>query len=199
MSRDPFIDKCIRARKKRGLTVEEAAKAMNMSASALRRYEEGRAAPSQAFIDKATKFLCTPASEDHLESLFAQGQFGNKIPLVTEADLMSDCENHIVSYYELPDLAEYGQNNLFALRYTGESVPEKGISENSILVFTRCKRVDRDGVYAVASRNTLKLKQAQLSEGRIKLTPLDNKKRLPQYFTTVSAKGRLVCCINTYK
>lgn len=199
MGRDAFIDKFICARKKRNLTLEETADILGISAFALEKYESGVAAPSISFVSKAEKFLNINIKGDNLENIFTQGYFGSRIPLLTEYDLINDCDYHVIYYFELPHLEKYGENNLFALRYMGEDIPEKGILHDSILVFVRCNKVTCDGIYAIVSRDALRFKQAELSEGEIKMTPLDSKRRIPKNFKTVSAKGRLVSCINTYK
>ena len=88
---------------------------------------------------------------------------------------------------------------MFALAYTGDDIPEKGILNGAVLVFVQCDKITRDGVYAVASRGALKFKNAEIVDDNIiKLTPMDGKRRIPTRVKSASARGRLVCCINTY-
>lgn len=151
------------------------------------------------YVTKKAPKASEIAVNDSLESLFIQGQFGDKIPLVTESDITSGYDGNIEGFYELPDLKKYGNDRLFALRYRGEEIPEMGVRSNSVLVFTLCRHVDRDGVYAVSARNSLSLRRAMITDDGIRMVPLDGRRRMPQYFSRVSAIGRMVCCINTYE
>lgn len=199
MIKDAFLSEFIRVRKERNLTVEDVAKILEINADALKKYESGTVAPSVSFILKAEKFMQLFAMNNNFENIFTQGYFGSKIPLLTEYDLINDCSDRVIYYFELPHLEKYGENNLFALRYTGGDVPEKGILHDSILVFVQCTKVDRDGIYAIVKRDTLSIKSASLENGEIRLEPLDGKKRTPNFYKTSKARGRLVSCINNYK
>lgn len=138
------------------------------------------------------------AQISNLENVFVQGLVGSKIPLFTEYDFINHFDHRVVYYFELPHLEKYGAENLFALRYTGDDVLQKGIMHDSILIFKKCTRITKDGVYAVVSRNSLKFKRAELLDDKIHITPLDGKRRIPKLCKSASAVGRLVCCINNY-
>lgn len=196
---DPFIDEFIRIRKQRNMSLEDVSQIMGISADAIRSYESGFSIPSLDFISKAKEIMGISTSADTLENTFVQGSFGRKIPLLTEYELINDCSERVMYYFELPHLEKYGESNMFALRYTGDDVPDKGILNNAILVFTRCEKVDRDGVYAIVKRDKLSIKTATFSDGKIRLELLDGKKRTPNFYKTVNARGRMVSCINTYK
>lgn len=134
----------------------------------------------------------------NLENVFVQGGIECKIPLFTEYDLINDIDHRVIYYFELPHLESHGAENLFALEYKGESIPEHCIHKNSVLIFKRCEKVTSDGVYAVASRDSLKYKKAEITKDGIRITPLDNKKHLPQIRKTVSALGKMIASINNY-
>ncbi len=199
MITDIFLNKFIRMREKRNMSVEDVSQIIGISADAIRKYESGLSAPSVEFVLKVEEFMQTSALSNNLENIFTQGYFGSKIPLLTEYDLINDCSDRVIYYFELPHLEKYGANNLFALRYTGVDVPDKGILHNSILVFVRCEKVDRDGIYAIVKREALSIKSATLKNGEIRLEVLDGKKRAPNFYKTSKASGRLVCCINNYE
>lgn len=199
MITDIFLNKFTRMREKRNMSVEDVSQIIGISADAIRKYESGLSAPSVEFVLKVEEFMQTSALSNNLENIFTQGYFGSKIPLLTEYDLINDCSDRVIYYFELPHLEKYGANNLFALRYTGVDVPDKGILHNSILVFVRCEKVDRDGIYAIVKREALSIKSATLKNGEIRLEVLDGKKRAPNFYKTSKASGRLVCCINNYE
>lgn len=200
MNRDAFVDRFISVRKERNLTVEEAAAILDVSAKTLSMYESGVAVPTLGFAEKAEKFIGSFVEVTSFQNIFVQSDFGNKIPLLTEYDFINDCDYHVIHYYELPQLKKYEDKNLFALKYSGTDIPEKGILNDSILVFVQCDRIRCDGVYAVASRGALKFKQAEVLDTKeIRITPLDGKRRIPSRCKSASARGRLVCCINTYE
>lgn len=196
--KDPIIEEYIRIKNQRGLSTQGMADILGINADALEKYESGMVLPSYNFVKKVREHLKIHAADSGFENIVTQGCFGNIIPLITEYDLITNCDNHVVFYMELPQLNEY-KDKLFAMCYKGESVPEYGILPESVLVFTWCDNIDRDGVYAVVSRGALKFKKARLSDGMINVTPLDGKRHLPNRFKSASAKGRLVCCVNTYK
>lgn len=199
MSRDAFMDKFIDFRKEHNLSIEEAAAITGVSTTSLSMYESGMMAPSIGFIEKAEKIIGFSTGDTNFQNIFTQGYFGSKIPLLTEYDLVNDCDYHVIYYYELPQLEKYGENNLFALMYVGDDIPEKGILNGAVLVFVKCSKITSDGVYAVVSRGALKFKNAEIVDSNvIKLTPLDGKRRIPTRVKSSSANGRLVCCINTY-
>ena len=137
-------------------------------------------------------------SIDSFENTFTQGLVGNKIPLYSEYDFVNEDFDKVLSYMELPHLEHYGAKNLFALRYMGEDVLEEGIKHDSILIFTECEKIDRDGIYAVVSRFSMQFKKALFKNKEIYITPLDNKKRFPKISKTAKANGRLVCVINKH-
>ncbi|MBQ6998767.1 MAG: helix-turn-helix transcriptional regulator [Clostridia bacterium] len=199
MITDSFLSKFIRMRKERNMSVEDVAQVIGISADAIRKYESGFSVPSVEFVLGAEEFMQTSALSNNLENTFTQGHFGSKIPLLTEYDLINDCSDRVIYYLEIPHLEKYGKNNLFALRYTGADVPDKGILHNSTLIFVRCEKVDRDGIYAIVKRETLSIKSATLKNGEIRLEVLDGKRRAPNFYKTSKASGRLVCCINDYE
>lgn len=134
----------------------------------------------------------------NLENVFVQGGIECKIPLLTEYDLINDIDHRVLYYFELPHLEQYGAENLFALKYDGESIPEYCIHKDSVLIFKRCEKVSDDGVYVVMSRDSIKFKKAEVTDNGIKITPLDNKRHLPQIRKTVSAVGKMIASINNY-
>ena len=199
MVTDIFLSKFIRMRKERNLSEEDVAKIIDINADAIRKYESGICAPSVDFVIKAEEFMRISAHGNNFENIFTQGYFGSKIPLLTEYDLINDCDDRVIYYFELPHLEKYGENNLFALRYTGDDIPENGILTNSVLVFVNCEKVDRDGIYAIIKRDVLSIKSATIENGVIRLETVDGKKRAPNFYKSVTARGRLVCCINNYE
>ncbi len=198
MAADAFISEFIRARRERGITAEQAAEIMGIDTDALRKYESGAVSASVSFMERAEKFMGGFKAESNLENIFTQGYFGSKIPLLTEHDFINDCENHVIYYMELPQLEHYGNDNLFALRYTGDNVPDMGILKNSVLVFVLCDKMKDEGVYAVVKRDKLKLEEMRYVDGQMRISELNGKKNRPRFAKSATARGKLVCCVNTY-
>lgn len=197
--RNLFIREFINIRKERGLTTGQAAEMLGISESELIRYESNKSPLSFDFIIKATSFVGKEEFSG-LANVFVQGNFGSKIPLVSEGDLINDEDTSVRFYYEVPDVEHYVKDGMFALRYTGADVPELGVLSGCTMIFVNCTSVDRDGVYAVISRDKLRYKKAELipETNEIRLTPLDGTRRIPKRFKKVSARGRMVCAINTF-
>ena len=194
-----LIQTLVSIRKEHGLTIDELAEKLQWSAESICDYEKGITVPPVAFIEKAEKFFGVGISgADNWETVFSQGFFGPKIPLILPEDLVADNYNRIRCYFELPNLKQYGENRLFALHYTGESLPEKGILHDSILVFFECDCVDRPGIYAIISRGKLAFKDVTVSDDKYRIEPLDSKKHFPVFRKTCKAAGRLVSCINNF-
>jgi len=195
---DIFVKKFRASRIALGKTIEEMAQCLGVDSETILKYEEGVIAPSLKFIEKAEEFFNISANEEGFQNIFTQGYFGTKVPLLSDEDLINDCANHVIYYFELPHLSKYGENNLFALRYKGNDILDKGILHDSILVFYRCDKIDRDGIYAVIKRKSLSIKEATLTDDYIRIVPLDSKRRFPSKQKSSVASGRLVCCINNF-
>lgn len=195
-----FMREFINVRKERGLTIGQAAEMLGIPESELVRYELNKSPLSVDFILKAISFV-DKEEFSGLANVLVQGNFGSKIPLVSEYDLINDRDTSLHIYYEIPDIEHYVQDGMFALRYDGANIPELGVVNGCAMIFVNCTSVDRDGVYAIISRDKLRYKMAELipETDEIRLTPLDGTRRIPKRFKKVSARGRMVCAINTYK
>lgn len=195
-----LIREFARLRSERGLSVGQAAKLLGITEEELIRYELKRSPLSYDFVMKAAALFGNDKFSG-LANVFTQGSFGSKIPLVSEFDLINDCDSNLRLYYEIPEVEDYVGEGMFALRYNGIDVPELGILNGCTMIFANCKSVDRDGVYVVISRDKLRYKKADFipDTGEIRLTPLDGLRRIPQIFKKVSARGRMVCAINVYR
>ena len=182
-----------------GISYDEIAATLGCSAEDLLEYEKGISLPPVEFIKRAEEKYGNVLSDiDGWETVFVQGFFGPKIPLFIPEDLLSDNYNRIKSYFELPNLRQFGENSLFALNYEGDDVPEHGIKKGSILIFYKCDEVDQEGVYAVSSRGKLTFKDVTIAGDKYRISTLDGKRRLPVFCKSASALGRLVSCINNY-
>lgn len=195
-----LIQEFIRIRKERGLSLHQVSQIIGVSEKQLIMYENNELPMSFEFMMKVLQF----AGGDILSSLanvFTQGNFGCKIPLVSEEDVINDEDKSVEFYYELPDIEDYAKDGMFAIEYDGDDIPEYGILSGCKMIFVNCKSVDRDGVYAIISRDKLRYKKAEIisDTGEIRLTPLDGARRLPKRFKKVSARGRMICAVNTYK
>ena len=194
-----FPEKFRRLRIEKNLTEEELAEKLGVDVVSIKEFENGTFVPSLNFFEKAEAFF--GFSDDDFVSfnnIFTQGYFGTKVPLLREEDLISDNSNRIIYYFELPHLSKYGEDNLFALRYLGKNQPKIGIMHDSILVFVRCDKIDRDGIYAVIKRKALSIRSATITNGKIRMVYLSTPKELSTTAKSSIAAGRLVCCINNF-
>ena len=198
MALDNFVENFVKFRRDKGISVEEASSLMNISPDTLINIENGFVVPSIKFIEDAKAVFNIESEKTDFENTFTQSYFGFEIPFVTEADIINDCTDRVISYIRLPHLEHYGENNLFAVRYMGGDVAERGILHGSILVFVNCEKVTCDGVYAIVSRGTLQFKTAERKDGKITLRVMNGKKNMPKTFKSAKAIGRLVSCINIY-
>lgn len=199
MTDELLIKKFRKLRLERSLTEEDLAKKLGVSVETIEEFEKGTLVPSLKFLEKAEEFFgFDVADTTSFESIFTQGYFGTKVPLLKPEDLIADSSNRVVYYFELPHLSKYGEDNLFALRYTGNNVTSKGILHDSIMVFVRCEKIDRDGVYVVIKRGCLTIKDATIINGEINTINLTSGRPFPSRAKSSIAAGRMVCCINNY-
>ncbi len=197
--RDKFIENLSKYISDNNLDLKDVADALNIDEIELRLYLNEDVVPSFKFISEAQrKFEIDIQDINNFENIFVQGYFGTKIPLLINEDFEKDNLNKVVAYYEIPHLNKLGENTLFALRYTGNNIIDKGIFHDSILIFQHCTEIDRNGIYAVVKRGRLCIKEAELTEHGIRITPLDSVKRISVTQKTSVASGRLVSCINNF-
>lgn len=183
----------------KNLTEEELAEKLGVDVVTITEFENGTLVPSLNFFEKAEAFF--DFKDDGFVSfnnIFTQGYFGTKVPLLRDEDLVADNSNRVIYYFELPHLSKYGEDNLFALRYLGKNQPKIGIMHDSILVFVRCSKIDRDGIYAVIKRKSLSIRSATITNGKIRMVNLSTPKELSTMAKSSVAAGRLVCCINNF-
>lgn len=196
--KDLFIKKLNEKIINEKLNMADVAAKLNVDVKTLESYLNGMCVPGFEFILKARRIYDINDENDFLSNIFTQGYFGTKIPLLTKEDFANDCTNRVIAYYEIPHLNKYGENNLFALKYTGNNIEDKGIMHDSILIFHQCTSIEQSGIYAVVKRGALSIKEATVTDRGLRIVNLEARKRLPVTQKTSVASGRLVCCINNY-
>lgn len=196
---DKFIENLAKYIYDNNLTTKDIADILGFDEREVELYLKQEVVPSFKFINEVQlKFNIDAEEKNSFENIFVQGYFGYKTPLLNDEDFIKDNVNRVIAYYEIPHLNKFGDNNLFALRYTGNNIVDKGIFHDSILIFHHCTQIDRDGIYVVVKRGRLGIKEAVFTEHGIRMTPLDSVKRIPVMQKTSVASGRLVCCINNF-
>lgn len=175
-------DRIIKLRLNKGMTQGELAKALNLSASSIGMYEQGRRKPSYKLLEKISDYFNVDMdylmgksdvkNKYRLENKIAseidpQNTFNFlNIPLYASISAgYGSCQAEFIEMLPVPGLKPNG-TEYFAVRVVGDSMEPK-IPDNSIIIIKKDIAIENGEIGAFCFNETSYVKQKRVVNGRL--------------------------------